>query len=251
VDRTILEIIDETPDVKTFRLDNSDGTLPFDLPGKFVKVCVPIDGKEIWRSFTVSSSPARPETIDLTIKLNPIGEVSRYLFETAIVGSKLRIKGTQGGFFFDPERHTEPLLLISAGSGITPMMSIARFIADRGIARECLFLHGARSASDIIFAEHCAALAVKSPWLKYVVTLSQPSESWTGRRGRVTAECIVEHMPDVARSRAFLCGPNDFMDSLREQLLATGIPADRIHTEQFQKSPLRAISREQDAGPHA
>ena len=95
------------------------------------------------------------------------------------------------------------------------------------------------------------SLAAQSPWLKYVVTLSQPSDSWTGRCGRVTTQCIVENLPDVAGARAFLCGPNDFMDVLREQLMKAGVPADRIHTEQFQKSPMRAISLERDTGPHA
>lgn len=238
-ERTIVAIINETHDVKTFRLDNSDGMLPFDLPGKFVKICVSADGRDVWRSFTVSSSPAKPETLDLTIKLNPAGEVTRHLFENVSVGSRLRVKGTQGGFYFDPQRHPEPLLLISAGSGVTPMMSIARFLADRGLNRECLFVHGARTISDIIFAEKCTAMAAESPWLKYVLTLSQPSEGWTGRCGRVALECITDHFSDVARARAFLCGPNEFMDSIRAQLLAVGVAADRIHTEQFQKSPLK------------
>ena len=249
-ERTIVEIVDETHDVKTFRLDNRDGVVPFDFPGKFVKVCVAIDGREQWRSFTVSSPPSRPETLDLTIKVNPAGEVSRYLFEHAAAGTQLRIRGTQGGFFFDPERHSEPLLLISAGSGITPMMSILRFLADRGMNRECVFLHGARTAADRIFADQCAEIAAESPWLKYVVTLSQPPETWMGPRGRILAEHIAEHASDLERWRAFLCGPNDFMECMRASLLACGVPADRIHTEQFQKSPHKAIRHERAAGPH-
>src|SRR5690606_21194275 len=108
------------------------------------KLCVEIDGQPAWRSFTVSSSPSRSQFIDVTIKLNPTGEVTRRLFESVRPGSLLLVKGTQGGFCFDPERHGEPLVLISAGSGVTPTMSIVRYLADRRLARPCAFLQGAR-----------------------------------------------------------------------------------------------------------
>ncbi|MGQ0635548.1 MAG: Rieske 2Fe-2S domain-containing protein [Planctomycetaceae bacterium] len=239
VERTIVEIVDETPNVKTFRLDNSDGAVPFDHPGKFVKVCVLVDGREHWRSFTISSSPSRSDRLDLTIKLNPHGVVSRFLFDRAL-GTRVRIKGTQGAFFFDPQRHPEPLILISAGSGITPMMSILRFLIDQRIERECVFLHGARTAADIIFARQCASIAAESSWLKYVVTLSRPPEGWAGRVGRLSPEWLAEYVADVARARAFLCGPNDFMECLGTALRAAGMPAERIHTEQFHNAPARA-----------
>ncbi|HEV7224443.1 MAG TPA: Rieske 2Fe-2S domain-containing protein, partial [Pirellulales bacterium] len=67
----LVEVIEETPDVRTFRFDNPDGRIALDYPGKFVRLCIESDGREIWRSFTVSSSPQRREQIDLTIKLNP------------------------------------------------------------------------------------------------------------------------------------------------------------------------------------
>src|SRR3990172_8541841 len=152
---------------------------------------------------------------------------------------RLRIKGKQGGCVFDPQRHSEPLVLVSAGSGITPMMSILRYLSDRQLARDCVFLHGARTVADVIFADECARGAAGSPWLRYAVTLSQPSAAWTGRYGRLSAEFIVAEVPELAKSRVFLCGPKDFMDRLRESLLDAGVPSDRLHTEQF---PHRAVS---------
>jgi ferredoxin-NADP reductase/nitrite reductase/ring-hydroxylating ferredoxin subunit len=244
IERTVVEVIDEARDVKTFRLDNSDGAVPFDLPGKFLKVCVPIDDRDVWRSFTVSSSPSRPETLDLTIKLNPAGEVSRYLFEHARPGTRIRIKGAQGGFCFDPARHNEPLVLISAGSGITPMMSILRYLRDHGLARECVFLHGARTLADVIFADECAAIATSFPELKYAVTLSQPHSNWNGCCGRISPGFVFDNSPKLAESRVFLCGPNEFMDELRESLVAVGVPGERIHTEQFQNAPAKAVGRD-------
>lgn len=233
---TVLEIIDETPDVKTFRLDNSAQVIPFDYPGKFLKVCVLSDGEEVWRSFTVSSSPTRPEQLDLTIKLNPGGTVSRTLFDTIQPGSQFKVKGAQGGFYFDPAVHPEPLVLVSAGSGITPMMSISRFVRDKSLARPVIFLHGARTLSDIIFHDECQQLAASEAWFGYQVSLTQPTDSWNGLSGRVSFDQLKSLVPDMSVSRYFLCGPNDFMDQLRNDLLAAGVPAKQIQTEQFHKS---------------
>ncbi|HSG73228.1 MAG TPA: Rieske 2Fe-2S domain-containing protein, partial [Planctomycetaceae bacterium] len=183
---TITEIIDETHDVKTFRLTDRGGMIPFDLPGKFVKVCLPVDGEEIWRSFTISSSPTTKGQIDLTIKRNPAGQLTSALFDTIQPGNSLKLKGAQGGFYLDPDLHPEPLVLISAGSGITPMMSISRFLKGNQSERPVLFLHGARTDADIIFYDECRMLAKECSWFRYFVTLSQPSDAWSGATGRLS-----------------------------------------------------------------
>jgi ferredoxin-NADP reductase len=229
--------VQETPDVRTFRLDNREARLPFDRPGTFAKVCVNIDDEEVWRSFTISSSPARAEFLDLTIKLNPDGQVSKHLFDEIRAGDRITIKGAQGGFFFDPHRHTEPLALVSAGSGITPMMSIVRFLADNGAQLPCWFLYGARSGADIIFHEECRRLAAEHEWFRYHVTLSQPDDTWDGCRGRLDLERLTELVPEPVACRYFLCGPNDFMQTLTDGVRGLGVPPDRIHTEQFHASP--------------
>ncbi|WP_166831688.1 Rieske 2Fe-2S domain-containing protein [Thalassoroseus pseudoceratinae] len=233
---TLREIIQETPDVKTFRFDNSAGEIPFDYPGKFAKVCVPTDDGDVWRSFTISSSPTQKDVLDLTIKLNPLGVVSRHLFEMAQLGHQIQLKGAQGGYFFDPMSHTEPLLLVSAGSGVTPMMSIVRYIRATGIKRPVKFLYGARTETDIIFRDECEQLAQEHDWFDYRVCLSQPGDEWTGNRGRIDAKSFQEWFPELASYRCFLCGPEDFMQQLQSSLIAADVPQDRIHTELFHRS---------------
>lgn len=232
----VLAVIHETPDVRTFRLDNSQGLIPFDLPGKFLKVKAVIDGRDVWRNFTVSSSPSSPERLDLTIKLNPAGELTPWLFSSMESGSDLTVKGAQGGYFLDPAKHPEPLLLISAGSGITPMMSIVRFLLETKQMRPVVFLHGARMAADIIFAEECQRLAASIPEFRYAVSLTQPGPDWTGATGRLEMSHLQAVVGDVSAYRAFLCGPNEFMESFRAGLIAAGLPGERIHTEQFHKA---------------
>jgi precorrin-3B synthase len=236
----LLQVIQETPDVKTFRIDNSGGEIPRHRPGQFVKVRAVLDGREVWRSFTISSSPTTPERLDLTIKRNPVGDLSNHLHDGIHAGDSLTVRGPQGGFFFDPEAHREPLVLISAGSGITPMMSILRHLADTGSLVACTFLHGARTPADIIFHDECQRLAELLPGLKYQVTLTQPDEAWKGWRGRLSFELVRDAVSDLAGSRYFLCGPGEFMQALQQLLAEAGVPASRIHTEQFHKSPIPA-----------
>ncbi len=234
----IVEIIEETPDVRTFRFDNSAGQIALDYAGKFVSLCIESEAGEVWRSFTVSSSAARPERLDLTIKLNPEGTVSRHLFEQARPGARFKLRGPQGGFYFDPERHVEPLLLISAGSGVTPMMSLLRLMKDRGLSTRCTFVYGARTAADIVFHRECLQLAAELPELAYHVSLSRPDADWQGACGRLSLDAVRTWAGDLASHRCFLCGPNEFMDAFREGLLLTGVPSDRIHSEQFHAAKL-------------
>ncbi len=232
----VLDVIEESPDVRTFRLDNSTARLPLDFPGKFAKVRVEKDGVQTWRSFTISSSPTDSSHVDLTVKLNPEGVVSRHLFEQVSKGETLVLKGAQGGFFFDPDRHTEPLVLVSAGSGITPMMSIARFLDATGSSLPCTFLYGARTPVDVLFRDELQALAARHERFRYHVSLTQPGDGWTGGHGRLDVEAVRQNVAQPGDCRYFLCGPNAFIDSFREALLELGVPSDRVHTEQFHAS---------------
>lgn len=238
---TVTRVIEETPDVRTFRLDNAAGQIPHRFPGRFAQVSVPIGGVETSRSFTVSSSPTDAAYLDLTIKRNPTGQVTNHFFEHVGRGTALTIRGTQGAFFFDPVRHVEPLVLISAGSGITPVMSIARFLASTDPTRACTFIHGARSTADTIFWSECQHLHDTLPRFTYHLTLSQPGPEWAGGRGRLDAARLSTCVPDAAHRRVFLCGPLAFMTMVRSWLADVGVPAERIHTEQFHPMEASAL----------
>ena len=229
----VVEVVSETSDTKTFRLDNSSGAIPSHRPGQFASVCITIEGREAWRNFTISSSTTQSDFLDLTVKRSPLGKVSNALHDSITAGSTLKIRAPQGAFYFYPDRHTEPLVLISAGSGITPMMSILRYLADHGCDLPCLFLYGARSVADIIFQKECAALAERMANLRYVVSLSRPSSDWNGLIGRIDFALVQELVANIRGSRYFLCGPGDFIQTLREPLLAAGVSEERVHTEAF------------------
>jgi ferredoxin-nitrite reductase len=232
----ILEVIDESPDTKTFRLDNSAGQVPGHLPGQFLQVKFMEEGQPVWRSFTISSSPTATAYIDMTVKRNPLGMASNWLHDQVAVGDELTIRGPQGRFYFDRDAHAQPLVLISAGSGITPMMSILRYLADHRLDIPCTFAYGARTATDVLFAEECARIAQSMPTLRYHVRLSQPPADWQGPIGRVDFSWLSELVENLDASRFFLCGPGDFMKTIESALLTAGVSADRILQEAFGKA---------------
>lgn len=231
----VTQVIQEADEVRTFRLDNSQKLFPLHKPGMFVKIRLNISGEDVWRSFSISSSPLHPETIDLTIKCNSQGQVGNYCFEHIRPGTLMHLKGPLGQFYFDQEQHLEPLVLLCAGIGITPMMSIVRYLNDLNQNRLCYLFYGARTHRDIIFDEETRQLITQMPGFNYFLTLSQPAPQWLGYCGYLDYEFMVSKIPQVTTSRFFLCGPKGFNQEFEEQLLETGVPQALIHSEQFHK----------------
>ncbi|QDV51036.1 ferredoxin reductase [Gimesia fumaroli] len=232
----VIEVIQETDEVRTFRLDNLKGQLAPHKPGMFVKVCLNINGAEVWRSFSISSSPRHPERIDLTIKRNPLGQVGNYFFDHIGPGSNILLKGPLGKFYFDPQEHTEPLVLLCAGIGITPMISMVRYLKEAEINNPCYLFYGARTHNDIIFDEETRSLITEMPDFHYFLTLSQPAPHWLGYCGYLNSDFVLSKIPQVQMSRFFLCGPRRFNQDFEISLLENGVPHEMIHSEQFHKN---------------
>ncbi len=230
----VLEVIEETHDTRTVRLDNSGGKVAPHRPGQHIKVCAVRPDGPVWRSFTVSSPPTRPGVIEVTVKRNPDGVVSNAIHGLE-PGQTLTVKGPAGRYYFDHETHREPLVLAVAGSGITPAMAILRTIVDRQLDVPVTLLYGCRTRGDIIFAGELNALRVRLATLRSVIVLSQPNPDWPGAIGRVGPGLIAECVADPASARYFLCGPGAMHDELTVWLLAQGVPSDRVHTETFGK----------------
>ena len=230
----VLEVVEETHDTRTIRLDNAEGRLPVHRPGQHLKVGVDGPAGATWRSFTISSPPTRPKVLELTIKKNPGGVVS-VASHALRPGDSLRLKGPSGNYYFDPESHREPLVLAAAGSGVTPAMSILRTIRDLQLDLPVTLIYGARSEADVIFARELDALRPRLANFRLVVSLTRPGPGWAGATGRVGPALIESHVTDLAAGRYFLCGPGDFHDGLKGWLIGRGVAADRVHTEMFGK----------------
>ena len=226
----------ETPGVKTFRFlaASKDSSLPFTfVPGQFLNLSFWIGGAKMNRSYSISSSPTNREFVDLTVRREPRGAVSRHMDDLLKVGDQIEVGGPVGKFTFTGVE-ADSIVLLSAGVGITPMMSIARYLTERSWPGEIFFVYTCHFLADFIFAEELAALAKQNPKLHLLVTISKPEGSaWKGPRGRITKEWLAESIPDLASRRVHVCGPLSMMEATKVMLTELGVLSERLKTESF------------------
>ncbi len=239
-----VQIISETHDVKTFRFVAEPERL-FDFkPGQFVTLKLPVEGKNsqpVMRSYSISSSPSRPHTLDITVKRVgaadddlPPGIVSNWLHDQLEVGMRLPMQGPFGSFNC-VDHPADKLLLISAGSGITPMMSMSQWLSDFAANTEITFVHVARTPQDIIFRQRLELLAAQHPHFKLAFTLTGGATHvpWTGYRGRLNPALLATICPDFCCRTTFVCGPTGFMSATKALLQAEGFPMENYFEESF------------------
>ncbi len=229
-------IVQETSVIKTFRLfsPTPNQEIPFIfVPGQFLNVSFWIGGAKMNRSYSISSSPTQRQYVELTIRREPKGAVSRHVFDLLKVGDEIDAAGPVGKFTFTGTE-SDSVVLISAGVGITPMMSIARYLTERSWPGEIFFVFTCHSQSDFIFANELAVLAKRNPLLHVLVTISKPEGlEWNGPRGRITKEWLASSVPDLTSRRVHLCGPPSMMESTRAFLAQLGLPPEQLKTEAF------------------
>jgi ferredoxin-NADP reductase len=235
-----IAVRDEAPGVKTFRLrdPHPDGVRLF-APGQAMLLALNIDGVRHDRMFSIASSSVERDVIELTIKAQAHGVVTRWLHERCAPGMRIDARYPLGRFTLDPSNAT-PLALVSAGSGASPLMSMLRTLALRRPDADVAWLHCARNADDILFASELATLQSRMPNLKVSVWLSAPAPGWFGLRGRISRGTLWAMTPDFGRRTVYCCGPAGFMQSIRQIHAAEGARRAAFHIEHFGPSPCAA-----------
>ncbi|MBC3872604.1 hybrid-cluster NAD(P)-dependent oxidoreductase [Undibacterium flavidum] len=225
----------ETHDVKTFSFVAQPGKLHLYKPGQFLSLELSIEGKTVRRSYTISSSPSRPHLLQITVKRVNDGLVSNWLHAHLQVGMEISISGPHGEFnLFDTPN--EKLLLISAGSGITPVMSMLRWLADTQSTADIVFITYIRTPADAIFEQELRFLASRlEPRLQLIIMPKTvaPGQIWQGPVGGFSMDTIKALVTDFREREVFVCGPGGFMDILRNKLESEGHPPQHYHQESF------------------
>jgi len=242
----LAQIEQQTHDTKTLRFQIPKERQLRAKPGQFLTFQWTIDGQRVMRSYTISSSPIHGNYVEITPKRMENGCVSVFLNERAKPGQRVEARGPYGQFYFDETVH-KSIVLIAAGSGITPMISMLRYIDDLKLATSVTLLYCVRTAADIIFQTELARLGRSLPNFKYEVCLSRPEPTWKGHSGRLNGEFVSQHVIDLDSPTFFLCGPKGFMDSARQILSTLGVDPDRILQESFGERSTE--SRPQEARP--
>ena len=225
---------DETADVRSFTFSARASRRFTYLPGQFITFEIPLDGGTVQRSYTIASTPTRPHSLTITVKRVPGGPVSNWLHDRLRPGMALRASGPLGSFSaaLHPARK---YLFLSAGSGITPLMSMARAHFDLGDPADILFVHSARSPTDLIFRAELAELARGRGSFRSIAfcEADSPGESWNGLRGRLSLPALRLVAPDFLERTVFTCGPAPYMAAVRAILDEAGFDRARYHEESF------------------
>lgn len=228
---TCVEREDIAADFTTFWFESHQQLpLPPYLPGQHLPLQLEINGEFITRYYTLSSSPSRPGRYAISVKRIDDGRISNWLHQHFQVGDVLAADKPGGDFHLGI--HTDKLLLLSAGSGITPMLSMLRYLSDNDNIRDVVFYHQCSTEADIPSLQELHQLEKMHPSLDLRIVLSQPRRDWQGESGRLSLSHLAM-ISDLDQRQVFVCGPNAFMDTAKKLLLKMGVSPARYHQEAF------------------
>ncbi|MGH1483385.1 MAG: 2Fe-2S iron-sulfur cluster-binding protein [Geminicoccales bacterium] len=238
-------IFHETHDVKTFHFECADDdidekTLFLHKPGQFITLQLQSGARPISRSYTIASPPSRPMTLALTIKRDPGGLVSRFMHDHLSVGDVVSAVGPAGTFNSADIAPRSKLLMLSGGSGITPVMSMLRSIYDTaGGAPDVIFLHSARTPADIIFRNELVWMEAERPNIAVFHICEERAERGMPA-GLLDAQILENHAPDFLERTILTCGPKPYMNAVNAILKDANFDFGHYYEESFGDSSLRA-----------
>ncbi len=224
---------EETHDCATFELAAPTGQYFRFFPGQFVSVGVEVEGRTHWRAYSISSSPSQAETLSITVKRVRGGLVSNWLLDHWRAGMSLPALAPAGEFGLKSPELPKTCALFSAGSGITPMVSMTRWLLETAAGVEIHFFHSARSEDDFIFGRELQALAREFGNFHLHLFLTRPQGGLSCHQGRLDAARLKMLLPDLQGAQAWLCGQDGYMDDVTGWLVGAGMAQDAIHRESF------------------
>lgn len=224
----VVKILNETQDTKTFVLQPNaqwNGA----QSGQFVRLQCEINGRTVERVYSLSSKGGA-RRIAITVKRQPLGLMSEHLHHRVQVGDVLTISQAAGEFTL-PSPPPSKILLLSAGSGVTPVMAMLRDLQAQHYTGDVVFVHSCAIPEERIFANVIDNIQAEMPLLRVVTHYSKS-------QGRMTTENLQQHVPDLAERSTWMCGPAVWMDSIHTLWSDQGFKAP-LNSERFTAPPMR------------
>ncbi|WP_376743970.1 FAD-binding oxidoreductase [Ensifer canadensis] len=233
-DDTLLcvDVHDETHDVKSFTFISPDRKhIVFDA-GQYFMFELGLDDEVDGRCYSISSSPHRRNAITITVKRVPGGRVSNWLHDNLKPNMLVKASGPLGRF---ARPMAQKYVFLSGGSGVTPVMSMVRELADAAQPVDVVFIHAGRTPKDFIFRSDLANLADRMKGLRLLLLPEEVSNerSWPGLYGRISKELVHLAVPDIAERIIMCCGPAPFMRAAKTIAGELGVPPQNYHEESF------------------
>lgn len=232
VEMLIETVTTELPDTKTLRLKWPEGHDPTFLTRQFITLYWP-DTPNYKRAYSLSSCALDRGAYEVTVKRD--GKMGTRIVDWAKPGDKMFVLPPTGRFLPVLERNKH-LICIAGGSGVTPFRAFAREATRRKLETRLTVLYSVRTTNDIIFKQEFHELALANPNFNFYVTCTRLSEEdpWDGRRGRIHASWIKEHVHDLANTVFYACGPNALVEATEELVLhGLNVPKAQMKTEKW------------------
>jgi len=230
----VVDVRRETEDSATLVIKPGWG-FSFDYqPGQYMGIGLLVNGRWRWRSYSLTSSPAATsDTVAITVKAMPEGFLSTHLVAGVEPGTIVRLAAPQGNFVL-PDPAPPSILFLTAGSGITPVMSMLRTLMRRNQIADITHLHSAPTEADVMFGAELAALAADQSGYRLRVRQTRTV-------GRLDLSRLSQEVPDWRERQTWACGPEGILNQAEKVWSSAGI-RDRLHLERF------AVSRAAPAG---
>lgn len=227
----VARVIPATPTARVLELDVPGW--PGNLPGQHLDLRLTAeDGYQAERSYSVASS-GPGTSVELAVDRVPDGEVSPYLTEVIEVGDSVEVKGPLGAYFVWREDDPSPVQLIAGGSGIVPLLAMARARVRADVTTPFRLLYSVRSRADALYSAELDRLAEGGIDVTWAYTRQAP-DGWAGTVGRVSPASIADAVwRPTDGSMTFVCGPTSFVEAVADTLVSAGHDPLRVRTERF------------------
>lgn len=225
----ILEIINETHDVRTLRIKFPDTDSFSFLPGQFVMLTINSDPEKQKRSYSMASSPTQTNAIDITFRIegkftSKLGSLQK--------GDALTVMGPYGHFtFHDGINHG--LVLVAGGTGIAPFRSYIRYIIDKKLRNKVTLIYSSKTPEDIIYYNELKQLELKNNNLKCIFTVTRHLDKWEGLTGRIDEDMIKAHVANLPEHIFYSCGPTELVNEVVAILKNNNVKDEQIKTEKW------------------
>jgi ferredoxin-NADP reductase/predicted pyridoxine 5'-phosphate oxidase superfamily flavin-nucleotide-binding protein len=234
----LVEKVRESEEITSFVFEARDGApLPMFEAGQYLPIELEVPGIEgpVSRTYSLSGPPST-ERYRISVNREPKGIASRHLHDRVAVGAIIDARHPAGEDLMLPCAQC-PVALISAGVGITPMMSLLHELAEEGGERPVWFIHGTRDGARHVLSKETSDLAARRPSISLHVAYSSPGDDDTlgkdfDSEGRIDGQ-LVTALVDAPDAHYLLCGPTGFMAGIQDALERNGVPPENIHTESF------------------
>ncbi|MBU2525388.1 MAG: 2Fe-2S iron-sulfur cluster binding domain-containing protein [Bacteroidetes bacterium] len=238
-DYRVSKVLKESKNISSYYLKPLNGDLlPSFLPGQFITVKIHLKGqdKAVTRNYTLSDKPGM-DYYRITVKKEPKGLVSTFLHDEISVGSRLKVSAPSGNFYLSQGMDT-PVVMISGGVGITPMMSMIEYIAEHQPQRKVYFYHSSKNKDLQPMGERLKKLSSKNGNINLYVHHTQPLENEI--RGVNYDESTIidlnhfkKNIKEIEQCSFYICGPVSFMHDMSNHLTAMGVAKNKINFERF------------------